>query len=94
MALRDTVRFPRRVLGPVERSAFLRLARILASDTGGLTVYVSGCGVSESCEGSCKDMRMSPMRRGIWSAAAATLQFLIVNANTPATDGPVLEKSG
>ena len=42
MALRDTVRFPCGVLGPVERSAFLRLAKILRSDTGGLPACVSG----------------------------------------------------
>ena len=80
MALRDTVCFPRIVLGPMERSALLRLAQILRSGTGGLLcVFLRGC---VSCEESCKDMRMPTTRLGIWSAAAAT-QFLIVNANTP-----------
>ena len=40
MALRDTVCFPRIVLGPMERSALLRLAQILRSGTGGLIVCV------------------------------------------------------
>ena len=44
MALRVTVRFPRTVFGPVERSAFLRLAWTLRSDTGRFRSKSSGDG--------------------------------------------------
>lgn len=44
------------------RSGFGLLGRPIKAvpDVGGLTEYVSGRGVSESCEGSCNDMRMAP----------------------------------
>jgi hypothetical protein len=52
------VRLPRAVFGPVERSAFLRLAWILRSDTGLLRAEFSDdCGGREFLEGSCRDMR-------------------------------------
>lgn len=41
IALRATVRFPCAVLGPVERSAFLRLAWTLRSETGRLRPALS-----------------------------------------------------
>jgi hypothetical protein len=48
-----------RVLGPVERSEFLGLARFFDSDTGGLGVWGSGGGTERGCEGSGKDTRVS-----------------------------------
>ena len=44
MALQPTLRFPRTVFGPVERSAFLRLAWTLRSDTGRFRCESSGEG--------------------------------------------------
>jgi len=58
MALRATVPFPRVVFGPVERSAFLRLACTRRTDTGCLRGESSGEDwVDESLDDSGRDMQ-------------------------------------
>src|SRR5438876_11922525 len=55
--LRAAMSFPRALFGPVERSAFLRLASILRCDTGCSPAELSGDGwIGRFCEVSDDDM--------------------------------------
>ena len=55
--LRAAMSFPRALFGPVERSAFLRLASILRCDTGCSPAEFSGDGwIGRFCEVSDEDM--------------------------------------